>query len=178
MQPTGPRTPGQYPRAERGSTSGRTRAGRAWLPWRSRTRGWLAETWDWIPSWGKSGGDDELSSILAMIRFILCLPLMIPAAVMTVLFLIESLAQWIVMPFAVLLRLCGVIPVGVDARDNAGRVHRERVHGWGRAKQRKRELTQVASFGPVLDGPLPPGFTPPAPPTGFQPRNNTVRNSR
>ncbi|MFV0532101.1 MAG: hypothetical protein ACK5MR_00425 [Cumulibacter sp.] len=91
------------------------------MPWRSRTRGWVAETWDWVLSWGKRGGDDELSSILAMIRFILCLPLMIPAAVMTVLFLIESLAQWIVMPFAVLLRLCGLIPVVVDARDSAGR---------------------------------------------------------
>lgn len=119
---------------------GPVKVGRRWLPWRSRTRSATAEAYDWLPLWGKPTGDDPISVTLGLIGFIICLPLLIPAFLMTPIFLAESLLQWLVLPFAVLLRMLGVLPVEVDARRGDGAVYRERVNGWARAKERKRQL--------------------------------------
>lgn len=151
------------------------------MPWRSRTRSLTSRAWDWVPVSGNWSADDAVSATIALVLFIVMLPLYLPAAVMTVVNLIESIAQLIVMPFAILLRLMGVLHVEVVARDSDGRVHREDVKGWARAKQRQAALRQhVHNGGSLMAAPLPPGFTParptgqPAPPSGFNPHGAPI----
>lgn len=126
----------------------KTVIGRRWMPWRSRTREWTSSAWDLVPTGpANSVGDDPVSAVLGLIWFVLVLPFMIPALLMTPLFLIESLLQWIVMPFAILLRMMGVLDVEVDARQAGGFKHVERVSGWGAAKERMREIAHLAAQG-------------------------------
>lgn len=51
------------------------------------------------------------------------------------------------MPFAILLRMMGVLDVEVDARQAGGFKHVERVSGWGAAKERMREIAHLAAQG-------------------------------
>lgn len=125
--------------------------GRRWLPWRSRTRGWARSAWDLVPDWATPLGDDPVSAFIGLLAFVICLPLTIPALLISPLFLIESLLQWLCLPFAVLARMLGWVDVEVEVEraQPTGRelLHAERVRGWGAAEQRIEQIAELARHG-------------------------------
>ncbi|WP_156515360.1 hypothetical protein [Dietzia timorensis] len=126
------------------------KSGRRWLPWKSRTRSLTSRAWDWAPDWGTTVGDGPISSIISAVLFIVTFPFMIPALLITPFFLLESLLQWIVFPFAVALRLIGAIPVVAWVKVGDQAPYEERVHGWRRAKARSAELADLARANPSM----------------------------
>lgn len=126
------------------------KSGRRWLPWKSRTRSIAARAWDWVPNWGTSLGDDPISAVLGALLFIVVLPFMIPALLVSPFFLLESLLQWLVSPFVLVLRLTAVMSVPVWVKVGDQTPHEERVRGWRRAKARTVELRNIALANPSL----------------------------
>lgn len=105
------------------------------MPWPSLTGSWCAKAWDLVPTTGPSS-DDPLSSILGAVLFVLYLPLMIPALLITPFYLLELLAQLLCLPLAMLLRAVGALDTEVRIRRGDMLVHRERVSGWSAARRR------------------------------------------
>lgn len=128
----------------------RVKSGRRWLPWKSRTRSLSSRAWDWVPDWGTTVGDGPISSIISAALFIVTFPFMIPALLITPFFLLESLLQWIVFPFAVALRLIGAIPVVAWVQVGNQTPYEERVRGWRRAKARSAELGDLTRANPSM----------------------------
>lgn len=121
------------------------------LPWKSRTRSLTSRLWDWVPiSSGSSSGDDPISAVLTVLWFILVFPFIIPALLVTPFFLLESLLQWIVFPFAVLLRMIGALPVVAWVKVGDQTPYEETVRGWRRAKARSAELGDLARANPSM----------------------------
>lgn len=85
-----------------------------------------------------------------MLWFILVFPFMIPALLVTPFFLLESLLQWIVFPFAVFLRLVAALPVAAWVQVGNQTPYEERVRGWRRAKARSAELGDLARANPSM----------------------------
>ena len=75
---------------------------------------------------------------------------MIPALLVTPFFLLESLLQWIVFPFAVFFRMVGVLPVVTWVKVDDQAPYEERVRGWRRAKARSAELGDLARAHPLM----------------------------
>ena len=75
---------------------------------------------------------------------------MIPALLVTPFFLLESLLQWIVFPFAVFLRMIGALPVIAWVKVGQQAPYEERVHGWRRARARSAELGDLARANPSM----------------------------
>ena len=129
----------------------RVKSGRRWLPWKIRTRSLTSRLWDWVPvSSGSSSGDDPISAVLTVLWFILVFPFMIPALLVTPFFLLESLLQWIVFPFAVFFRLVGALPVVAWVKVGDQIPYEETVRGWRRAKARSAELGELARAKPSM----------------------------
>lgn len=128
----------------------RVRSGHRWLPWKSRTRSLTSRAWDWVPDWGTTVGDGPISSVISAVLFIVTFPFMIPALLVTPLFLLDSLLQWIVFPFAVAFRLIGALPVVVWVKVGDQTPYEERVQGWRRAKARSAELGDLARANPSM----------------------------
>lgn len=123
------------------SDIGAIKVSRRWLPWKSRTRKAASTAWDWVPDWGRSYvSDDPVSSTLAAIGWIIALPFMIPALLVTPFFLLECLLQWLCFPFALVLRFAGIIPVAIETTRRGEILHTERVTGWGKARARRDEF--------------------------------------
>ncbi|WP_153504392.1 hypothetical protein [Cumulibacter manganitolerans] len=137
--------------------------GRRWLPWRSTTRRAFTGAWQLVPDWGTGFGDDPVSAVLGLIVLVVTLPFMIPALLITPFFLAESILQWLVLPFAVLARAAGWVPVEVDVRHGSGARYAERVAGWGAARARMRQIAAIAGRGGQPPyAPVPHRWAPPA----------------
>lgn len=113
------------------------RARRRLLPWRSRTRRWMAGVLEIMPS---SAVDDPISAVLGAIAMILLLPLL-------VLWLLESLAQWIALPFVLLARLSGAAAVPLIVTERGQVAHRESVDGWAEADARLEAMRREIDHG-------------------------------
>lgn len=107
------------------------------LPWRSRTRRWMAGVLEIMPS---SAVDDPISAVLGAIAMILLLPLF-------VLWLLESLAQWIALPFVLLARTAGMAAVPLVVTERGHVAHRESVHGWAEAEHRMEAMRREIDHG-------------------------------
>lgn len=107
------------------------------LPWRSRTRRWMAGVLEIMPS---SAVDDPISAVLGAIAMILLLPLF-------VLWLLESLAQWIALPFVLLARTAGMAAVPLVVTERGHVAHRESVLGWAEADDRLEALRREIDHG-------------------------------
>lgn len=105
-------------------TPPKLRVRRRWLPWHNRSRRWVSRAWDLVPD--VASGDDPISMVL----FVLCLPLMIPALLLTPIYLLECALQWVLTPFAALLRLVGAMDVEIVARSWWLTKDARRVRGW------------------------------------------------
>lgn len=109
------------------------------MPWPSLTGSWCARAWDLVPSNGPDG-DDPISSVIGAVLFVLYLPFMIPALLITPFYLVELLAQLLCLPGVMLLRALGALDTEVRIRRGDMLVHRERITGWSAARRRGREL--------------------------------------
>ena len=109
-----------------------------------------SRAWDWVPDWGTTVGDGPISSIISAALFIVTFPFMIPALLVTPFFLVESLLQWLVFPFVVVLRVVGVLPVVAWVKVGNQTPHEEPVRGWRRAKARSAELGDLARDNPSM----------------------------
>lgn len=128
----------------------KVRSGRRWLPWKSRTRSITSRAWDWVPDWGTNLGDGPISSVLGALLFIFTFPFMVPALLVTPFFVLESLLQWVVFPFVLLLRVMGVLPVVAWVQVGQYAPYEEQVRGWRRAKIRTAELKAAAAANPSM----------------------------
>lgn len=97
--------------------------------------------WDWVPDWSTNHfGDDPISSAVGTVLFLIGLPFMVPALLVTPFFLLESALQWSCLPIALAARALGVLPVTVWVKENGSVVHTESVRGWARARARRDAL--------------------------------------
>ena len=113
------------------------KARRRLLPWRSRSRRWMAGVLEIMPA---SAVDDPISVVVGAIAMILLLPLL-------VLWLLESLAQWIAMPFVLLARASGMAAVPLVVTQRGHVAHRESVLGWAEADHRLVEMRREIDHG-------------------------------
>lgn len=120
---------------------------RRYLPWRSKTRELAGNAWDLVPESATSFGDDPISAFIAMVWFLLCLPMMIPALLVTPFFLIESLLQWLAAPFALLFQAFGWLSIPIEVSESGKRVHCERVRGSDAATRRIEQIESLAARG-------------------------------
>ncbi|WP_144790368.1 hypothetical protein [Kocuria palustris] len=117
------------------------KARRRLLPWRSRTRRWIAWLMDELPaSPASSTADDPISAFLGLLLLIVILPLL-------PLFLLESLAQWLALPFALIARRAGLAAVPLVVTEGRHAVHRESVLGWTEADERLTAIRREISHG-------------------------------
>lgn len=114
------------------------RTRRRLLPWRSWTRRWMAGILNGAPT--SSGVDDPITALLGTVWMVLLLPLL-------PLFLLESLAQWVALPFVLLARRAGLASVPLVVTEHGHVAHRESVTGWDEAAARLEAIRREIGHG-------------------------------